>query len=266
MLLILLGFGCGAGNVRAAQKRERSASTVSPQSISDQGTRPSSQQDIRADVKIVNPPQKDLFDKAVFWINLGLAAIGAFGIGIGILSLNKLERQTKATEDAAKASLRQIEHLLASERAWLLVELTCPTNCSLLGYDEDGQHITYLNSVQLRCTNVGNSPAWVKEKSARLGKFAKGELPINPQLTGEDVLSRTPEPIGPGKDSVFKWDASGRGSHSPFGAATILYGVVKYQDVFRENRETWFCYQLTGDAAHRELIRINAPPNYTTYT
>jgi len=121
-------------------------------------------------------------------------------------------------------------------------------------------------AVELHCTNDGRSPAWVKEKSARMIIVKHEEIPPIPELTEEDIIDKGYDPVGPGKDAIpFTWDATGTGKHST-RTATIIYGVVRYADIFRENRETWFCYQLVGDAAHRKLTRIYCGPDYSKQT
>ena len=87
-----------------------------------------------------------------------------------------------------------------------------------------------------------------------------------PQLAKADILTETPEPMGPGRDSTFEWDAIGKGRHTPLQKATLIYGVVRYRDIFHKSRETWFCYQLIGDGAHRKFIRVSSPPEYSKHT
>jgi hypothetical protein len=54
--------------------------------------------------------------------NIALVLVGAGGIWVAVCTLKKIERQTKAGEDAAKAALAQANHTIAAERAWLVVE------------------------------------------------------------------------------------------------------------------------------------------------
>jgi len=64
---------------------------------------------------------KDGWDKAAVFSNYLLALIGIVGIVAAICTLLKLERQTKAGEDAATAALKQAKHSTASERPWVTV-------------------------------------------------------------------------------------------------------------------------------------------------
>lgn len=125
---------------------------------------------------------------------------------------------------------------------------------------------TSLMEVELYCVNDGTSPAWITEKSARLVIVKQGELPPKPILTPSDIIQSEIEPMGPRRDSTFKWDAIGEGRHSPTTAATLIYGVVKYRDIFDKQRETWFCYQLTGYKTQRKMARIPGSPEYNKST
>jgi hypothetical protein len=58
----------------------------------------------------------------------------------------------------------------------------------------------------------------------------------------------------------------GKGRHTPLEKATLIYGIVRYRDIFHKSRETWFCYQLLGYRNHRSLIRIGRNPEYNKNT
>jgi hypothetical protein len=64
---------------------------------------------------------KDGWDKAAVLSNYLLVLIGIAGIAVAVCTLLKLERQTKATEVAAESSLKQANHIITSERAWMTV-------------------------------------------------------------------------------------------------------------------------------------------------
>lgn len=42
---------------------------------------------VNADVRVIETPPKDRYDKTLFWVNLVLAVVGVLGIGIGICTL-----------------------------------------------------------------------------------------------------------------------------------------------------------------------------------
>lgn len=50
-------------------------------------------QHIQADVRIIQSPAKDRFDKAAFWISFVLALVGITGVGVGIATVLYIKRQ-----------------------------------------------------------------------------------------------------------------------------------------------------------------------------
>jgi hypothetical protein len=180
-----------------------------------------------------------------------------------------LQESVNVSRDAAAAAKKSADALLASERAWVMAELRCRPETFLTTHASTYQgvttHTTSVAKIELYCVNDGNSPAWITEKSARLVVVREGELPKFPELAKEDILADELEPMGPGKDNVFTWDINGKGYHS-IDTATLIYGVVRYSDIFENNRETWFCYQLTGYKTNREMIRITGEPEYNKNT
>jgi hypothetical protein len=155
------------------------------------------------------------------------------------------------------------------ERAWVMAELRVSPATSLLTgtstYQGTTTQTTSAMGLRLYCVNDGNSPAWITEKSARLVVVRRGDLPRFPELSREDILADDLEPMGPGKDNVFVWDINGKGYHS-IDTATLVYGVVRYTDIFKNKRETWFCYQLTGYKNSRKVIRVTGELEYNKNT
>jgi hypothetical protein len=180
-----------------------------------------------------------------------------------------LEESVNVSGDAATAAKESADALIASERAWVMAELRCRPETFLTTHASTYQgvttHTTSVARIELCCVNDGNSPAWITGKSARLVVVRQGELPKFPELAREDVLADELEPLGPGKDNIFTWDINGKGYHS-IDTATLIYGLVRYTDIFKNNRETWFCYQLTGYRTNREMIRITGEPEYNKNT
>jgi hypothetical protein len=81
-------------------KPSLAAAPIAPQQDDRTKLPPEHQEHVDTDVRVVSTPAKDGYDKASVWINLALAIIGAVGICGAYITLRKLERQTKATEDA----------------------------------------------------------------------------------------------------------------------------------------------------------------------
>jgi len=86
---------------------------------------------------------RDVYDWLVFGCSLVLAGVGIWGVIVAVRTLKKIERQTKATEKAAEAALKQAEHLIAAERPFLMIEAT--------GFE----------FVEIQAWNRGRSPAQI---------------------------------------------------------------------------------------------------------
>lgn len=81
------------------------------------------QDDVHADVKIVNPPQKDFYDKAPIWTNLVLVIV-ALGTGIVIgWQAWETRKAARGAQKAADAALLNAQAVINAERARLLFEV-----------------------------------------------------------------------------------------------------------------------------------------------
>jgi hypothetical protein len=114
--------------------------------------------------------------------------------------------------------------------------------------------------VELTCGNQGKSPAWITEKRAAF-QIVK-ELPREPDMSSTEIIQHEPEPMGTGAASTYKWSTECEGRHGPH-SLTVLYGVVKYRDIFAKERETRFGYFLTVDRVWERLAKY---PRYNMNT
>ncbi len=138
------------------------------------------------------------------------------------------------------AVIVQVQTSRHIERAWVMAELFCNPGTLLSNTSGDGSQTTALMQVELRCSNAGRSPAWITQKLARLVVVEHGKLPNIPELNTQDVIQDGPEPLSPdSKPTIFVWYAVGKGKHS-IAQLTIIYGVVRYRDIFGKQRETCF--------------------------
>ncbi len=113
--------------------------------------------------------------------------------------------------------------------------------------------------VNLICRNQGKTPAWIVERHIRLE--VTNSVAPKPQLQGAEI-SYDPEPLPVGgPESIQNWSLIGDGWAGE-GRFTLIYGVVKYRDVFSPSRETWFGYMVKSDG---RLERI-AHPEYNKNT
>lgn len=214
---------------------------------------------VNADVRVVSTPSKDLYDKAAFWVNLVLAGVGIIGLFAAYHTLRKLERQTKAGEDAAKATLKQVDHLIASERAWVMADLRFELGSGLV-WGDDGTELggRTMATVILSIKNAGPTPAWVYEQFIHLEvspevltsleKYESPNFPFIGQGKTSHVnyeihpLTQDDDPIG-WKAWVFDEGIS----TSENGLHVYIYGVVRYRDAFNSKRETYFGYSVKGN-------------------
>ena len=153
----------------------------------------------------------------------------------------------------------QIRTSRAIERAWVLVDVAWdsekwtdrkPHVLQGSGTSGDTTGIFAL----LMCQNEGKSPAWIDEKRAKFEIVSA--LPLKPNFESAEFLQTGPEPIGIGNAKPPKtrlpWIAEAIG-HEQTGKMMIIYGFVKYRDIFGKSRETRFGYRITPS---REFVRL----------
>jgi hypothetical protein len=177
-------------------------------------------------------------------------------------------QQHRETLAQLKVSQAQAAALVNSERAWVMVDVEWDSDKwadrqphvlegSGTGGDTTGIYVV------LTCRNEGRSPAWIEEKRARFQIV--DVLPDTPDLTTAEFIQAVPEPIGIGKalphTNHISWQAIGTG-HEGFGKMMVVYGVVKYRDIFDRPRETTFGYRITPS---RELVRLEGKREYNKH-
>ena len=191
------------------------------------------------------------------------AALGGDTLSLGA------KNAVAAIESAAAAHL-SAEYLKNAERAWIMAELL-----DVPGYGsgvmtgesvEDGQRTwTITVSVRLRCWNEGKTPAWVTEK--RMGILVTANPARNPPLDQADYVQVEPEPVTPGKDSKNDYSPT---IHLPRpkqdGELVVLFGVVRYRDIFDEIRETTFGYSISLYGGTRKRLFAHTHPEYNKNT
>jgi hypothetical protein len=190
------------------------------------------------------------------------AIIGVFG---GLVGIAILVWQTILTRTAANAAKVSADALINSERAWIMVDIDPVPGLGggrMLGGMENETH-TQVTSAQFRitCRNEGKTPAWITEKRACL-KIMNGSPPVNPDLNSTKVIQYEPEPLAVGKETRRDGSLTYEGWEN-LGQITIIYGVIKYRDVFADSRSTVFGYVLTVD---NRFERLTGLPEYNKNT
>jgi hypothetical protein len=188
---------------------------------------------------------KSLLERALapeLWSNWLLVLAGIGGIIVAIVTLKKIERQTKAAKDAADAALLNAKAFINSERPWLVVDIE---------EGEMGQDI-------VRAINKGNTPAEMHEghcecKLQRVGDFVPGDNFVAPFIAPIQALTVKEDSfeicrINP--QSMIQAMQSSSWPHAPH-----VYGRILYWDTFTDrNRpdvkphETWWCFTYLASA------------------
>jgi hypothetical protein len=197
----------------------------------------------------------------VSWIaNIALVMVGAGGIWVAVCTLKKIERQTKAGEDAAKAAkdgaraaLAQANHMITAERAWLVVEAAMADFTPSVAVN-----MTFRWSIR----NGGRTPAKIIGTQCVYQMVFQDELtslppdPVFPSSVEAEGLLLVPG--GSEFFSVYLVDSEGRiipklGEKDRDGIWYGIfylraYGHVKYFDTFGNERESRFCqYYVSPD-------------------
>ena len=183
------------------------------------------------------------------------AIYSAFSVGTFFL----IKRQAKAAEGE-----------LAAQSPWIMVNIqhAAGMHGRFLGTsrtrdEPETHHTDFL--FRFDCTNFGRTPALVTEKRALLIIVPENSLPRMPNLSATKLFDGRAEPLASEKTSVSEKDEwfTVAGYQGP-NDWVVVYGVVKYRDVFGRDRQTTFGYQVThGD----ELERLSGSyPKYNENT
>jgi hypothetical protein len=168
-------------------------------------------------------------------------------------------KAAQASEVAVAVALKQAEHMVNSERAWVMAELKFEQGTSLSWGSGDNAFADQTTAtVILSIRNSGSTPAWVYEQFVHLevsprvlASLEKYESPNFPFI-GEGKTSHVNYEIHPltQGDDPIGWKAwvSDVGIPTPEnGLHVYIYGVVRYRDAFNTKRETYFGYSVKGN-------------------
>jgi hypothetical protein len=200
------------------------------------------------------PESWPLHDRIAWGAGLILVLAGIAGTGIGVCTLWVLRRQTKANWAAAKAALKQANHIVTSERAWVLV---CKIALTAGAID----HLEGSKQCFVSCAgkNYGKTPARVLGMNVLLasGPIADPEKSWDENLydfSGKDtpkwiIVPSIPKPMY----GLVKGFTTKPGDELPtpsVGEAYFVHGIIRYWDAFSEtDRFTRFCYREDRDGS-----------------
>ena len=253
LLVFPVGTYSQTNRTQKASRNKRSPPPVSSVGV-DQTYHPSLEakpdQHVNADVRVVSAPEKDAYDRAAFWISVILAAVGIGGITAAIITLRKIERQTKAMEDAvleAAASRTLAEYTAKRQlRAYVCV------SSGYLKFPDPA-----LPRAIIMVKNCGQTPAydvkgwcgcvWDKYPSSK--KIEPGDKTINSPVSvlGPDIPvswgttpgDRLPQELWPDKGTIK--------------CTLYVTGEITYRDAFGDPHYTRYRL-LYGGPNHRPQI------------
>lgn len=187
-----------------------------------------------------------------------LFVVGVGGIYVAVRTLKHIARQADLMD-------RQTAHLINSERAWVTDTVIWGGGPPQLFKmtDASGEHTSTV--VDLFWNNHGKTPAWVSEAHIKMEVTSAGPSPT-PDLAGAEVFYG-PVPVIPGnppRKDGHRFDLSCKGFANEKPWMTLIYGVIKYRDVFtpaEKTWETWFGYRVV---ANHGLERL-AHPEYNKH-
>jgi hypothetical protein len=181
-----------------------------------------------------------------------MAILTTFYVVISYFGFRAIKRQADIAEKPANA-------VVNAEAAWIMVKITLfsGTGAEAIRENEDAGRKTTSAFITCHCQNRGNTPGTVIEK--RIGLATVTSLPTKPDLSGTIVFQAEPELLAGGQESHRHFDIGG--NPREFGKTTIIYGIVRYRDVFDRDRYTTFGYMLSPD----KPPRIERIPNYPQY-
>ncbi len=168
--------------------------------------------------------------------------------------LDSSEEQKEVLAQLA-VSQKQADALINSERAWVMAQIEGDKAKwadrkvhivlgSGTGGDSTGTWIV------LSCHNEGKSPGWIYEKRVKFEVVSK--VNPTPDFDSLPIVFEGREPIGIGQTAIPNVTNLHRletaMGHAKSGDMMLIYGIVKYQDIFKEKRTVTFGYRITqGD-------------------
>lgn len=230
-------------------------------------------------ITVANPPAIIVpwlvRDQITWAANLVLVLLGYVGILLGVSLLRKIERQTRAAEEAAEAArssadaaLLQAQALQRAERPWLTVAVEPATGRE--------------NSFAVVAVNRGKSVARIETVQDEVVIAADEEhLPARPQYRGEgSQRRRAPVILLPGESLELK--RFGRDDVQELCGAEdrlkrvedweekiYLYGRIVYTDLTAAEGEPahetgWCCWYIHG--RQKSGMIMAGPPDYNRHT
>jgi len=199
------------------------------------------------------------------------------GVGAGIVGAIFLILSTVLTRQAANAALLNARAVINAERPLVMVELALETPYWHIAQ----QHPDFIPSQTLKVKRYGSTPAWIIEFACRfrLMEMKDFERPLE---YGDSKTFPEGTPLPPDQNIPQLWEphralTAQELEEIELGRSVlVLYGLIKYSDVFTEItgkiRETYFCYRYfirprpENEHLKLEFWRIEPKPGANKHT
>ncbi len=273
--LSLIPFQAHAQTGEGEQRKngEKPAAPVTPLSVQQKNSpspQPVTDNHVPADVRIVQGPSKDSYDKAVVWINGLLALIGIGGIGIGIGTLiflrsqvTEMRRQATLLQQQTEAAARNTQAFINKERPRLFL--------STVTISEDFQFEVFT-------TNRGQSPALVTykfvgcellkpdtESLRSIPHYTEWGEPAADYVADDWVLPKARTRVG-GYDASWVYASGNEYLQSEVMEGKLVlwyFGILIYQDTVSADEHTVrFCYRCHPSERGNHWLTEDGPPAY----
>ena len=259
---IALFFAHGPDKPGTQQKQKTQPIPAAPVTIVDNSTRQAAAYGTGE-----KPPQPHA---RVEWSNWALVLIGGLGVCAAYGTLRKIERQTKATEVAAKGAMESGAAFIEAERAWIMAETgNIPDD-----FEPDFQRVQLF---EIRPVVINRGRTVGRVISGFIGKLdvpSDYEMPPEPDYSGKmgnakiDFVLAPNIAIQPMRISLSVWDF---GKFRSAERKLYIYGFVKYLVMGEHERETRFCFEYYVPGGLTSQRRgfypaIDVPPAYTRCT
>jgi len=184
--LVLVGL-CGNAQTHKteqAQGNQQPSSPVSDAQVKQNespAAQPKSETHIQADVRVIDAPAKDRYDKATFWINFVFTIMVISGVGVGICTLIYLRKQADEMRLQRKVmvrSLRAMREQGERENKTIVLQYrprVIVRNAKAIGLGiESGS--PGVCKLEFLLVNTGGSPAHIIEGSIFLLSYVAGGI------------------------------------------------------------------------------------------
>jgi len=276
----------GSQPVRRDPQSEKQQPTPAPSRIHPVSTQPNEesgktvgQADTQKAIRVSEfPPvsiNRDWIDCLAILFTGVLVGIGWFGVRAANKTLRAIERQTKATEDAAEATLKQANYMASSERAWLAIYSLNKEDTQILhpGSTYSGRNYWW------KVRNVGRTPAKIVETQTvcKISQDDVVRLSDEPDFPSDAIPYRE-RMLAPGDEISFSTYWTGTDSHifreeikSSGDVSMVAYGYVRYLTTLDSDiHESRFCdycdIPYSKPQPYMFRPKLDAPPLYTQHT